>query len=171
MTSPTPIETVDLDIYGAGEMPWSRAADALGDGAVGPAVLSTVRPDGSPHSAFVGVAAYDGDLVFTSGPGTRKSRNLAATPACTVSLRLDGIDLVVEGDAHRETDPARLAAIAELYRSGGWPAEVDGDALTAPFSAPSAGPAPWHVYRLAFHTAFGVASREPFGASRWRFAQ
>jgi hypothetical protein len=47
--------------------------------------------------------------------------------------------------------------------------EVDGDALTAPYSAPSAGPPPWHVYRFAFHTVFGVATREPHGATRWRF--
>jgi hypothetical protein len=48
-------------------------------------------------------------------------------------------------------------------------AEVDGDAITAPYSAQSAGPPPWHLYRLRFRTAFGVALREPYGASRWRF--
>ena len=39
-----------------------------------------------------------GDLYFTSGPGTRKARNLVANPACTLSVSLDGIDLVLEGD-------------------------------------------------------------------------
>ena len=53
----------------------------------------------------------------------------------------------------------------------GWPARVDGDALTAPFSAPSAGPPPWHLYRFTFHTAVGVAGAEPYGATRWRFAR
>ena len=43
-----------------------------------------------------------------------------------------------------------------------------GEAFTAPYSAPSAGPPPWHLYRLAFHTAFGTATVEPFGATRWR---
>jgi hypothetical protein len=43
------------------------------------------------------------------------------------------------------------------------------DALTAPFSAPSAGPPPWQVYRFTFHTVVGVASQEPYGATRWRF--
>jgi len=52
-----------------------------------------------------------------------------------------------------------LEQAARLYREGGWPAEVQGDAFTAPFSAPSAGPPPWHVYRFTFHTAFGVAPR------------
>ena len=76
---------------------------------------------------------------------------------------------MLEGEAARATDPATLEAIAAIYRDGGWPAQVDGDALTAPYSAPSAGPPPWHVYRFTSHTVFGVGSGEPHGATRWRF--
>ena len=172
MTARTPTETKDLDIYGAGEMPWSRALEAIGTGAIGAQAacfLGTVRPDGRPHSAGIGVAELDGDLYFTSGPAARKARNLASNPACTLSMRLQGLDLVVEGDAERVTDPITLERVAAVFRDGGWPAQVDGDALTAPYSAQSAGPPPWQVYRLRYHTAFGVATREPFGASRWRF--
>ncbi len=172
MSTRTPTSTKDLDIYGAGEMPWSRAAEALGTGAMGPDVvcfLGTVRPDGRPHAAGVGVAVHDGDLYFTSGPRTRKARDLAVNPACTISMRLDGIDLVAEGEAHRVTDTATIEQVAALYRDGGWPAQADGDALTAPYSAQSAGPPPWHLYRLRFTTVFGVGLREPHGASRWRF--
>jgi general stress protein 26 len=125
VTARTPTETIDLDIYGAGEMPWSRAVQALGTGALGPEVpcfLGTVRPDGRPHAAGVGVAQLDGDLYFTSGPGARKARNLAANPACTLSLRLDGLDLVVEGEAHRVTDKPTLDSVVALFRDGGWPA-------------------------------------------------
>jgi hypothetical protein len=104
-----------------------------------------------------------------SGPGTRKSRDLAANPACTLSMRLDGVDLVLEGEARRVTDGETLARVAAAYREGGWPAEVDGDAFTAPYSAQSAGPPPWHVYRLELRTAFGLGLRAPHGASRWRF--
>jgi hypothetical protein len=50
-----------------------------------------------------------------------------------------------------------------------WAAEVEGDAFTAPFSAPSAGPPPWNLYYFTLRTAFGVASAEPHGATRWRF--
>ncbi|MEU4548539.1 pyridoxamine 5'-phosphate oxidase family protein [Nonomuraea dietziae] len=111
----------------------------------------------------------DDDLYFTSGPGTRKSRNLAANPACTVSVRLEGLDLVLDGEATRVTDVATLEKVASIYSSQGWPAEVEGDALTAPFSAPSAGPPPWYLYRFTFETAIGVAGAEPHGATRWRF--
>ena len=84
-------------------------------------------------------------------------------------MRLAGIDLVLEGEAARVTHGPTLELAAAHYREGGWPAEVEGDAFTAPFSAPSAGPPPWHLYRFVFHTAFGVATAEPFGATRWRF--
>jgi hypothetical protein len=47
--------------------------------------------------------------------------------------------------------------------------EVEGDTFTAPYSAPSAGPPPWHLFRVTAHTAFGVATAEPHGATRWRF--
>jgi hypothetical protein len=148
----TPRETVNLaELYDQEEMPWSRAADALGTGSVGPEIpcfLGTVRPDGRPHAAGIGVAVHDGSVYFTSGPGTRKSQNLLLNPACTLSLRLDGIDLVLEGTAVRVADAAELALVASLFDEGGWPATATGDAITAPYSAQSAGPGPWHLYRF-----------------------
>jgi hypothetical protein len=174
MTDLVPIETTNLDRYGNDALAWSRPRDLLA-GATGLDVsffLGTTRPDGRPHAAGVGALWHDGDLFIVSGPGTRKSRNLAANPASTISVRLPGIDLVLEGEAARVTDRPTLEAVAALYREvGGWPAEVEGEAFTAPYSAPSAGPPPWHLYRFTFHTAIGVAGAEPFGATRWRFAR
>lgn len=172
-TNTEPISASNLDRYGSAELPWSRPRDIVANDT--PAVeltffVATVRPDGRPHSAGVGATWVDDALYFTSGPGTRKSRNLAANPACSVSVRLRGIDLVLDGEAHRVTDSSTLERLAAVYREGGWPASVEGDALTAPFSAPSAGPAPWHLYRVTLHTAVGVASAEPYGATRWDFA-
>jgi Pyridoxamine 5'-phosphate oxidase len=173
MTDREPVETKNLDRYGSAALPWSRPRDVFEAGPLGPdsaaCFLGTVRPDGRPHAAGIGAAWLDGDLYFTSGPGTQKARNLAANPACTISMRLTGIDVVVEGEASRVTDEPTLERLVEIYNEGGWPATVDGDAFTAPFSAPSAGPPPWQLYRLRFHTAFGVATAEPFGATRWRF--
>jgi Pyridoxamine 5'-phosphate oxidase len=168
-----PISTRNLDRYGSAALPWSRAQDVLSTDTPTADLtffVATVRPDGRPHSAGVGAVWVAGALYFTSGPGTRKSRNLAANPACSVAVRLRGLDLVLEGEAHRVTDASTLERLAAVYRTGGWPASADGDALTAPFSAPSAGPAPWHLYRLTLHTAVGVATAEPHGATRWDFA-
>lgn len=172
MAERPPIETTNLDIYGNPEIPWSRARDMLATSSATPEItyfLGTVGPDGRPHAAGVGALWMDGDLYFTSGPRARKTRHLEGNPHCTISARLPTIDLVFEGEAARVADAHTLGAAASAYRGGGWPAEVAGDALTAPFSAPSAGPAPWHLYRFTCHTVYGVATAEPYGATRWLF--
>ncbi|MFC4909218.1 pyridoxamine 5'-phosphate oxidase family protein [Actinomadura gamaensis] len=168
-----PVEATDLNIYGDGKLSWSLVAEALAAGlplSETPVFLGTVGPDGRPHSAGIGAVESEGRMYFTSGPGTRKSQRLEANPACTLSARLPGVDLVLEGDAARTTDHAEIARVAALYAAGGWPAEADGDAITAPYSAQSAGPGPWHLYRFTVRAAVGVALAEPFGATRWRFA-
>jgi hypothetical protein len=163
------MDQTNLDIYGHAPIPWSRAREQL-EGA-GDATLrhylATVRPDGTPHVAGIGALWLDGRFYFVSGPGTRKSKNLAHRPECVISATLPDLDLVVEGTARRVTDAPTLERIAERYVAQGWPAAVDGDAFTAPYSAPSAGPPPWHVYEFTPRRVFGVASAEPYGAMRW----
>jgi hypothetical protein len=167
-----PTTVSNLDIYDNPPLEWSRAHDALPTSLPQmetPVFLGTASPDGRPHSTGVGAAYVDGGLYFTSGPGTRKSRNLAANPACTLTVRLPDMDLVFEGEAHRVTDPESLKRVAGVYADMGWPAESTGEALTAPFSAPSAGPGPWYLYRLTVSSAVGVATAEPYGATKWTF--
>jgi Pyridoxamine 5'-phosphate oxidase len=173
MSQTEPRETTNLDHrYGSATIPWSRASDALASGSPSPAVtffLGTVGPDGAPHAAGVGGLWQDGSLYFTSNATMRKARDLAGNPACTFSVRLADIDLVLEGEATRVTDTATLEQLAGRFREGGWPAQVEGDAFTAPFSAPSAGPPPWQVYRFVPRVVSGVATAEPCGATRWTF--
>ena len=172
MTGRKPVEVTNLDRYDNPVLPWSRADEALGASMPSPAVtsfLGTVRPDGRPCAAGVGAVWLDTHVYFTSSPDARKARNLAANAACTFSVRLEGIDIVAEGEAARVTDEDTLRRVSAVYREAGWPAEVVGDAFTAPFNAPSAGPPPWHLYRMRISTVFGVATREPHGATRWRF--
>jgi general stress protein 26 len=162
----------NLDIYGDAPIPWSRAVDQLEDVAAKRSCwLATLRPDGRPHIAAVGALWVDGKFYFTSGAGTRKSRNLAENPNCTISVSLPTLDLVVEGTASRVTDQATLQDMAERYAAQGWPASASDDAITAAYSAPSAGPAPWNLYVVTPVTAFGVATAEPYGAMRWRFEE
>jgi hypothetical protein len=120
----------------------------------------------------VGALWHDGAFWFEAGDGTRKARNVARDPRCAVSVAMDELDLVVEGEARQVTDRATVAELAARWAAGGWPARVDetGRALTADYSAPSAGPPPWFVYRVTPRSATAVATVEPGGATRWRFA-
>ena len=159
------------ELYDLEPVPWSRALKALEKGPVPPGTwfLATVRPDGRPHVAGVGAVWQDGKVYVVSGEGTRKGRNLAARPACSIAVSLDGMDLVVEGDAERVTDRATLDRLAARYAEEGWPATVDGAAFTHEFSAPSAGPPPWNLYAIEPVTVYGVLAGAPGGATRWRF--
>jgi hypothetical protein len=133
--------------------------------------LATINPDGSPHVAAVGALWVEGAVWFQTGGATRKGTNLARDPRCTLSVASHEFDLVVEGQATRATDRSTVAAMAAHWAAQGWPARPDetGEGLTAAFSAPSAGPPPWFVYRLAPHTATVLGTVEPGGATRWRF--
>ncbi len=64
-----------------------------------------------------------------------------------------------------------VGGLAARWAAEGWPARADdtGLALTAEYSAPSADPPPWHVYRLTPRTATAVGTVDPGGATRWRF--
>jgi PPOX class probable F420-dependent enzyme len=133
--------------------------------------LATINPDGSPHVTGVGAHWAGGSFWFATGRDTRKGRNLARDPRCTLSVAAREFDLVAEGEATLVTDPDTVASLAAHYAAGGWPARPDetGVALTADYSAPSAGPPPWHLYRLTPQTATAVGTVDPGGATRWRF--
>lgn len=166
------MDTKNLDIYGHDAIPWSRTAALLKDFAGGPGQstwLATTRPDGRAHVTGVGAVWLDDRFWFTSGPGTAKSRALEANPSCAICVSLPGLDLVVEGTAHRVTDEPTLERLAAMYRESGWDAKVQDGAFTAEYSAPSAGPPPWHVYEVRAKDIYGVATEEPHGATRWRF--
>lgn len=172
------MEQTNLDIYGSAPIPWERALKQLvavttkaGDEAHAPKSywLATIRPDKRPHVAAVGALWVDDKFYFTSGAGTHKSRNLAENPNCVISVSLGDLDLVVEGTAVRVTDEPTLQRLADLYAAQGWPARVGDGAIVAEFSAPSAGPPPWDLYAVTPAAAIGVATAEPYGATRWRF--
>jgi hypothetical protein len=159
----------NLDIYGAPPLAWSRALKQLEAGPKGTFWIATTTPDGRPHLAGIGALWVDGKVYFVTGEQTRKGRNLAENAACAFSVSLNGMDLVIEGTAVRIKDRPTLLRLARRYADGGWPASVSGEALTAEYSAPSAGPPPWNLYVVKPRTAFGVGSVEPGGATRWKF--
>jgi hypothetical protein len=133
--------------------------------------LTTINADGTPHMTSVGALWHAGSFWFQTGARTRKARNIARNPHCAMSVATRGLDVAVEGDAHRVTDPKVVAELATMWAKGGWPAEPDdsGTGITAPFNAPTLGPPPWFVYELTPSTATAVDALEPGGSTRWRF--
>jgi len=173
------ITTNLADLYGLPPMEWTdveaRLAHGLSQapGSGGPdrhtCWMTTVNADGSPHVTGIGALWAEGTFWFETGAGTRKGRNLARDPRCALAVATHDFDLVVEGSAAPVTDPETVAARAADWAAEGWPARVDdtGTALTADYSAPSAGPPPWTVYRVTARTMTGLATVAPGGATRW----
>ncbi|KAB1916173.1 PPOX class F420-dependent oxidoreductase [Micromonospora sp. AMSO31t] len=48
--------------------------------------LATVLPDGSPHATPVYVGTHGDRIVFFTGPGSRKARNLRRDPRLALSI-------------------------------------------------------------------------------------
>ena len=166
------VDVKNLDIYGSQPLEWSRALRQLEDTSADQhrtCWLATTDPDGRAHIAGVGALWVKDKMYFTSSPRARKSRNLAADPRCAMSVGLGDMDVVIEGSATQVTDETTLQDLAARYNEQGWPARVENGSFTAEFSAPSAGPPPWDLYVLTPENAYGVATAEPYGATRWRF--
>lgn len=165
------MEVKNLDIYGNEPLAWSRVLAQLERTDYRATHwLATTGPDCLPHVTGVGAMWDGGKFYVASGRGTRKSRNMEANPDCTIAVSMPDVDLVMEGTIALVRDSATIARLVKRYVDNGWPAEVSDGAITAPFSAPSAGPGPWHLYEFTPKTAIAVASAEPHGATRWRLS-
>ena len=146
--------------------PWAEARERLEKAEV--YWLSTVRPDGRPHVTPLVAVWLDDALFFASGPGERKSQNLARNPHCVITTGrnvLEGLDLVVEGDAAVVSDEARLRRVAEEYASKyGLPFRftVRDGAFYGEGGAAV-------VYQLTPVKAFGLGKGESFSQTRWSF--
>jgi nitroimidazol reductase NimA-like FMN-containing flavoprotein (pyridoxamine 5'-phosphate oxidase superfamily) len=134
--------------------------------------LSTVRPGGRPHVTPLLGVWLDGALYFCTGPTERKAKNLAQNPQCVLTTgcnQLDGLDLVVEGEAAKVSDEAELRSVADTYET------KYGRHFTAPEGTwfglgdnIRAGAA--LVYRVTPSTAFGFGKGKQFSQTRWRFS-
>ena len=110
---------LDTDFSEATEpVSWHQVSDVLATAEL--YWLTTVRKDGRPHiTPLIGAWADDG-FVFCTGPEEQKAQNLAASTAVAVTTGVntwnDGLDVVVEGRAERETGLQDLAPLADAIR-------------------------------------------------------
>jgi nitroimidazol reductase NimA-like FMN-containing flavoprotein (pyridoxamine 5'-phosphate oxidase superfamily) len=72
--------------------------------------VATVRPDGRPHVMPVWGVWFDGRLWFSSGLRSRKARNLAAEPRCTITTDQAQDPVVLDGLAEQVIDADGIAA-------------------------------------------------------------
>lgn len=130
--------------------------------------LATVRPDGRPHVTPLFSVLVDGTLFFCTGPGERKAKNLAANSHCVILTgcnQVEGLDVVVEGDAVSVSDAPRLQRVAERYASKyNWRYRV----LDGAFAGPGGEAL---VFEIQPTTAFGFGKGEHFSQTRWRFGE
>ena len=82
--------------------------------------LSTVRPDGTPHSVPRWGVWVDGCFYYDGAPTTRHVRNVEGNPACTLHLENGAEAVIVEGDSlATSADPddlgTRLSTAFEKY--------------------------------------------------------
>ncbi|HEY3140941.1 MAG TPA: pyridoxamine 5'-phosphate oxidase family protein [Acidimicrobiales bacterium] len=172
MTDLQPTTETSIDGYNGNSIPWTDAEQRIRDNPAAPGQsywIATTSPDGRPHVMPVGALWIDGAFYFSSGPGTRKSRNIAQNQHVVVTAVLPGLDLVVEGEAAKITDDATLNKVAAVFGASGWGPTVRDGAFYHDFSAPSAGPPPWELYQVTPTKAFGLSTEEPYGATRWTF--
>ena len=150
---------------GATPTPWAVARKLLEKAKV--YWLSTVRPDGRPHVTTLICVWLDGALYFCTGEGERKARNLVGNPHCVITTgcnTLDGLDVVIEGDAVPMTDEATLKRLADLWaskydwrwtvRASKFHGDEGNDAL---------------VYEVRPAKAFGFGKGKSSSQTRWRF--
>jgi hypothetical protein len=82
--------------------------------------ITTVRPDGSPHTMVVWGLWQDGRFLFSTGSQSRKARNLAKNSRCIVCTEDAHEAVIVEGVAEIADVEARRKLIPVYQRKYDW---------------------------------------------------
>ncbi|MCI0490162.1 MAG: pyridoxamine 5'-phosphate oxidase family protein [Blastocatellia bacterium] len=97
-----------------GLLPWSHVSERMNEAMH--YWVSTVDPEGRPHSTPVDGLWIDDRLYFGGSPKTRRSRNLAENPAMCINLG-NALDVVIlHGEAHELSAPDS-ALVARLIEA------------------------------------------------------
>jgi uncharacterized pyridoxamine 5'-phosphate oxidase family protein len=171
MAEREPVTTLaDFSSDGAVPTAWTQGREVLEDAEL--YWVSTVRPDGRPHVTPLLGVWLDGAMYFCTGSNERKAKNLTQNSHCILSTgcnKLDGLDLVVEGEVAKVGDETELRSVAGVYEAK----------YGAHFTAPEG---TWFglgdsirsgevlLYRVTPATVFGFGKGGPFSQTRWGFS-
>jgi uncharacterized pyridoxamine 5'-phosphate oxidase family protein len=96
-----------------GLLPWNWAEDRLKKSKQ--YWIATTRPDGRPHVMVVWALWMDGVLYFSTGKESRKAKNLASNPNCTMCSENAAEAVILEGIVETERNVERIREFVKLY--------------------------------------------------------
>jgi hypothetical protein len=136
-----------------GALPWAWAQERIATSHN--YWLTTVRPDGAPHTMLVWGIWLDGAYYFSTGATTRKARNLQQNPNCIVCNENAEEAVIMEGVARKLRDgEIPPQAFTDYKTKYGW--DLD----------PKRGP----VWAIRPNTVFAMPEKQfPKGVTRWEF--
>ena len=126
MAGADPVVELDARFSGPGAVvtPWEDVRRTMDNAEL--FWISTVRADGRPHVTPLLAVWQEGALHFCTGASEQKGVNLARNEHCVLTTGSNawtaGLDVVIEGNARRVIDEARLQRLAE-----GWELKYGGD--------------------------------------------
>jgi hypothetical protein len=145
----------------AGLKPWSWALERLEKSHN--YWIATSRPDGRPHLMLVWGIWWQDAFWFSTGPRTRKAKNIAADPQCVIGTEEADEAVILEGVAQEIKDRSVWKQVAQIYN-----AKYGGD--VEPLLMASHG----SIFRLQPKIAFGQdehAENFAESATRWHFQE
>ena len=172
MTARQPV-TTELDVRFSGPdavaTPWTGGEQALTDARI--YWITTVRHDLRPHVTPLIGLWIDERFYFCTGPGEQKAKNIVDNSNCAVVTGTnaygEGLDVVVEGNAERVVEEARLQELARQFVTkygDEWRFEVGEAAFH------HEGGEAW-VYEVTPSKVLGFEKGDPPGQTRWQFDQ
>jgi len=139
-----------------GLLPWSWATKRLVNSHN--YWITTVRPDGAPHTMVVWGLWYENAFYFSTGRRSRKARNLAVNSRCIVCTERADEAVIVEGEAGVVDDRSRLRTFFRKYE-----AKYDWD-MSAYEEEP--------IFAIHPSVVFGLdEKRFPSATTRWQFSK
>ena len=135
-------------------LPWKWASDRLRRSRQ--YWIATTRPDGAPHLMIIWGVWLDDCFWFSTGPASRKARNLATNPRCVIGTDDAAEAAIIEGAVDMiDTQSPELKKFAAAYeKKYAWNLQE----MAEP------------VYRFRPSVGFGLFEKK-FGqtATRWLF--
>lgn len=155
---------------GIAPTPWESVREIFASSEI--YALTTLLPDGMPHTVPISGILDDHGLLFCTGPNEQKARNIAHDPRGSVHIGsthfFEGVDIVLRGAITRVTDQSTLQHLRDAFiaKYGEfWTFGVGEDALINHHELPA-----W-VFRLVPEVGYSFTRGEQTAQTRYDFPE